>query len=70
MSPRDVILAATREAAELIGVDSIGVLLPGNVADFVVLTGDPMANIRNTRNVDRVVFKGISYAPEAIRLEW
>ncbi len=70
MSPRDALLAATRDAAALIGADSIGLLLPGNVADFVVLTGDPIANIRNTRNVDRIVFKGISYAPEEIRLEW
>ena len=63
LSPRDALLAATRNAARLLGADSIGALSVGNVADFVVLTGDPFEDIRNTRTVDRVVFKGVSYHP-------
>jgi len=70
LSPKDALLAATRNAARLLGVDSIGVLSAGNAADFVVLTGDPLADIRNTRTVDRVVFRGVSYHPAEFRLEW
>jgi imidazolonepropionase-like amidohydrolase len=70
ISQREALLSATRNGARLLGVDSIGVLLPGNVADFVVLTGDPLEDINNTRTLDRVVFKGVSYHPSDFRLEW
>jgi imidazolonepropionase-like amidohydrolase len=42
MAPRDVLVATTRSAAELMGVaDEVGTLEPGKLADFVVVTGDP-----------------------------
>ena len=42
MSPRDVLIATTRSAAELMGVaDERGTLEPGKLADFVVVSGDP-----------------------------
>jgi imidazolonepropionase-like amidohydrolase len=42
MSPRDVLLATTRSAAELLGVaEERGTLEPGKLADFVVVDGDP-----------------------------
>ena len=42
MSPRDVLVASTRSAAELLGVaDERGTLESGKVADFVVVSGDP-----------------------------
>ena len=42
MSPRDVLVATTRSAAELLGVEEErGTLEPGKVADFVVVSGDP-----------------------------
>jgi imidazolonepropionase-like amidohydrolase len=42
MSPRDVLLATTRSAAELCGVlDERGTLEPGKLADIVAISGDP-----------------------------
>jgi imidazolonepropionase-like amidohydrolase len=42
MRPRDVLVATTRGAAELMGVlDEVGTLEPGKVADMVVVSGDP-----------------------------
>jgi imidazolonepropionase-like amidohydrolase len=42
MPPRDVLIATTRSAAELLGVaEERGTLEPGKVADFVVVDGDP-----------------------------
>jgi len=70
LSPREALLAATRNAARAIGVDSIGVLAAGKAADFVVLTGNPLTDINNTRTIDRVVFKGVGYHPDEFRLEW
>ena len=31
---------------------------PGDVADFIVLNDSPLSDIRNTQEVDGVVFKG------------
>lgn len=70
ISPKDALLAATRDAARLLGADSIGVLTPGNTADFVVLTDDPLADIGNSRSVDRVVLKGVNYHPAEFRQDW
>ena len=42
MAPRDVLVATTRSAAELMGViDEVGTLQPGKIADLVVVAGDP-----------------------------
>ncbi len=60
---RDALLAATGSAARFLGVDSIGVLRPGSVADFVILDANPLQNIANTRRIDRVVYRGTAYSP-------
>jgi imidazolonepropionase-like amidohydrolase len=42
MASRDVLLATTRNAAELMGIlDEVGTLEPGKVADLTVVSGDP-----------------------------
>ncbi len=42
MAPEDVILATTRSAAELMGLDEeLGSIEPGKRADLVVVDGDP-----------------------------
>lgn len=62
----DALVTATRNGALLIGVDSIGVVAPGKVADLVVLTRDPAADIRNTRAIERVMSRGRLYTPDSI----
>ncbi|KAA2243151.1 amidohydrolase family protein [Chitinophaga agrisoli] len=52
MSPLKVITAATRNGAEMLRIDSaVGTLQPGKKADFIVLDGDPVKDIRNTRKI-------------------
>lgn len=63
LSTKDALLAATREAARLLATDSIGRIDAGTVADFLVLTADPLEDIANTRAIDFVVFKGQRYSP-------
>jgi imidazolonepropionase-like amidohydrolase len=70
LSSKDVLLSATREAAKVLGADSIGVLKVGNVADFVVLSGDPLKDIANTQKVALVVQFGVSHRPEELRSQW
>jgi imidazolonepropionase-like amidohydrolase len=68
--PRDALLAATRNGALLLGVDSIGLLAPGKVADLVILTRDPLEDIRNTLAIDRVMSRGNLLSPDSLRAVW
>jgi imidazolonepropionase-like amidohydrolase len=47
MTPMEIIHAATRNAAELLGMqDRIGTLEPGKLADIIGVPGDPLKDIR------------------------
>jgi imidazolonepropionase-like amidohydrolase len=70
LSSRDALRAATRNAAVLLGVDSLGLIAPGKVADLVVLTKDPLSDIRNTRAIESVMTHGRMLSPDSIRATW
>jgi imidazolonepropionase-like amidohydrolase len=69
-SPRDALLAATRNGALLLGVDSLGILAPGKAADLVILTRDPLGDIRHTLAIDRVMSRGVLLSADSIRKAW
>ncbi len=59
MSATDVLLAATRVAAEALRIDSsVGTLAPDKKADLLVVDGDPTSNISSLRDVQAVVLGG------------
>jgi imidazolonepropionase-like amidohydrolase len=65
--PRQALLAATRDAAALLGApDALGVLQPGMLADFVVLNANPLDDIANTRDIEFVVTRGVIYRPDEL----
>jgi imidazolonepropionase-like amidohydrolase len=58
MKPIDAILAATRNAADLLGAsDRIGSIQAGRFADIVAVAGDPLADISEMTRI-RFVMKG------------
>ncbi len=42
----------------------LGTLTPGKLADMVVLEADPLADIRNTQRIHRVVKGGEMFDPK------
>jgi imidazolonepropionase-like amidohydrolase len=70
LTPREALLAATRDAAQVIGVDSIGAVREGAVADFVVLTASPLDDIANSRKIEMVVVRGVLRRPSELRGMW
>ena len=59
LSPAEALLAATRDAARALDLDSeIGTIRPGRVADLLLLRADPLADIESTRRIEAVVLRG------------
>ena len=65
LSPAKALRTATSESAEAIGVaDQIGSIVPGLMADMVIIEGDPLANISAIRNVRQVIKSGALIWPK------
>ncbi|HWA58944.1 MAG TPA: amidohydrolase family protein [Gemmatimonadales bacterium] len=69
LSPGQALLAATRDAAVALGPmgRDLGTVEVGKRADLVLLTADPLADIRNVTRVEWVMKEGTLYRPEALR---
>lgn len=67
MAPADVIVAATRNSAELMGLlDEVGTIEAGKSADFLVLMENPLEDITNTRDIESVYLRGEAIDREAL----
>ena len=69
-TPIEAITAATRHAAQVLAADSVGVLVPGKVADLVVLNRSPVDDISATRDIAWVMVRGRQIKPDSLRAEW
>ena len=66
MTPAEVIVAATRNSAELMQVADLGTVAVGKSADFIVLDANPLDEITNTRRIAAVYLRGIAVDREAL----
>jgi imidazolonepropionase-like amidohydrolase len=64
LSPRDVLVAATRNAALAMGrQEVVGTIEAGKAADLLVITADPTADIRNVQRIRWVMKGGVVVRP-------
>ncbi len=71
MTPLAVLHAATIGSAETIGRSSdLGSIEPGKIADLVVLSADPLADLRNARAVAWVMRDGHLYNARDLSEVW
>jgi imidazolonepropionase-like amidohydrolase len=70
LTPLEAIMAATRNAAQLLRADSLGRIAPGKVADLVVLDANPAADIAATRRIAFVMIRGRVIRPDSLRRTW
>jgi imidazolonepropionase-like amidohydrolase len=64
LTPMQILLSATRDAARCLGLEEVGTLEVGKWADFVVLTADPLLDINNSRSIESVWIAGNRVPPK------
>ena len=69
LTPMQVLLAATRDAAAAMGRgDDLGTVEAGKIADLLVLDADPVADVANLRRLRAVVRAGVLRPQESLRV--
>jgi imidazolonepropionase-like amidohydrolase len=67
LSPAEALRAATSLPARAFGLTDRGAVAPGLRADLVLVDGDPLADIRVTRNIRRIWCGGVERTPAGDR---
>ena len=63
----DVLRIATHDAAETVGAEAdLGTLEVGKLADIVLLDGNPLEDIKNTRTIWRMIKGGWAFDPDEL----
>jgi Tol biopolymer transport system component/imidazolonepropionase-like amidohydrolase len=67
LSPADALRTATSVPAEAMGLGSeLGAIVPGALADIVIVEGNPLADIKHLRRVRQVIKDGVLHDMDAL----
>ena len=67
MDEHDALRMATIMGAEAIGLDrDLGSIAPGKLADLVILTANPLDDLRNTNAIEQVMLNGRLYDADTL----
>jgi len=58
LTPTEVLVAATRNAAAVAGLADVGTVQPGKAADLIVVAGDPSKDVADLALVSTVIQSG------------
>ncbi|MEX0691295.1 MAG: amidohydrolase family protein [Gemmatimonadales bacterium] len=71
LTPHEMLRVATLLGARAIGLDEqLGSIEPGKLADLVILSANPLENIRNTTAIRYVVLNGRVYEGDMLNEVW
>jgi len=70
MTPSAAIAAATRGSADALRLTELGTIAAGKRADFIVVDGNPLADITNSRKIRTVYQRGVALDRAALRATW
>lgn len=71
MTPVEIMRAATIDGAKIIGIaQDLGSIEPGKLADMVVLSANPLADIKNTNTITHVMKNGDLYEGDTLTQIW
>ncbi len=70
MTPAQVLVAATRNGADLLRMTDVGTVAAGKSADFIVLDANPLDDIKNTRRISTVYLRGAEVNRPGLRARW
>lgn len=70
LTPKQVIVAATKTAAQLMKLNQLGMVAAGKSADFIVLDANPLDDINNTRKIAGVYERGNKLDRAAMRAKF
>lgn len=69
LTPGEALSAATTVAAAKVGASArLGTIEVGREADLLLLRGDPLADIRNTRSIALIIKRGVPYDPDDLTI--
>jgi imidazolonepropionase-like amidohydrolase/Tol biopolymer transport system component len=69
--PHEALRVATLNGARYLGLDAdLGSLEPGKLADLVVLSKDPLADLWDTDEIEAVMKGGVLYDPDTLATTW